>query len=56
VKKGLLSRKYVGLLDHYRELRHQDQYSVEFFTTEEDCKRALETTKRFLSEMKKLVK
>ena len=56
VKKGLLDKKFVDLLDHHRELRHQDQYSVEFFTSEEDCKQALETAEKILSEMKKLLK
>jgi uncharacterized protein (UPF0332 family) len=51
-----LERKYIGLLDHYRELRHQDQYSIEFFSTKEDCERALEMTKKFLFEMKRLFK
>jgi len=37
VDKGLLEEKWVKLLDHYREMRHQDQYSTSFFTTEEEA-------------------
>jgi uncharacterized protein (UPF0332 family) len=54
VKKGLLEQNFVNLLDHHRELRHQDQYSTNFFAVEEDCKKALETVKLFLSEMEKI--
>ena len=55
VKKGLLKRELIELLDHHRELRHQDQYGLEFFASEEDCKQALETAESFFAEMKKLI-
>ncbi len=55
VKPGILEQKYVDLLDHRREIRHQNQYSFNFISTEEDCEQALETTKMFLSEMGKLI-
>ena len=56
VKKGLLNREFVDLLDHHRELRHQDQYSFQFSITKDECQDALETAERFLSEMKSLLK
>ena len=54
VKKGLLEQRFVDLLDHHRELRHQDQYGVNFFAIKEDCEQALESAKIFLSEMDKI--
>ena len=56
VKKGILKQKHINLLDHHRELRHQDQYSFEFFATKEECEQALKTAKEFLTEMNKLLK
>ncbi|MCK4836797.1 MAG: HEPN domain-containing protein [Candidatus Aminicenantes bacterium] len=56
VNKGLLKKEFVGLLDHHRELRHQDQYSFQFSITQDECKNALETADKFLAEMKKLLK
>ncbi|KAA0010502.1 MAG: HEPN domain-containing protein [Thermoplasmata archaeon] len=55
VKKGLLEAKWVDLLDHYRDLRHTSQYSVESFATKEEAENALETAKKFLERMKKLL-
>ena len=55
VKKGMLESKWVELLDHYRDLRHVSQYSVENFATMEEAENALETAKEFLERMKKLL-
>jgi len=55
VKKGLLEIVWVELLDHYRELRHDDQYSTSFFATEEESKKALEKAKEFIERMEKLL-
>ena len=54
VNKGLLEAKWVELLDHYRDLRHTSQYSVESFATKDEAENALETAKEFLERMKKL--
>ncbi len=55
VKKKLLENKWVELLDHYRELRHDSQYDVSFFTSKDEAKTALETAKQFLERMKSLL-
>lgn len=55
VKKNLLESKWVELLDHYRDLRHSDQYSINFFATEEEAEGALKTAKGFAERMRKLL-
>ena len=54
-RKGLLEEKWIKLLDHYREARHDDQYSTSFFITREESERALEFTKQFVEKMKELL-
>jgi len=55
-KKGLLETKWIDLLDYYRDLRHANQYSIESFATKEEAENALDTAKKFLERMKKLLK
>ena len=55
-KKGLLENKWIELLDHYRELRHNDQYSTSFFATKEESESAIEKAKEFVERMEKLLK
>lgn len=55
VKKGKLEEKWIKLLDHYRELRHQDQYAVSFVATKEDAERAISSSKDFFQRISKLV-
>ncbi|HIH97892.1 MAG TPA: HEPN domain-containing protein [Thermoplasmata archaeon] len=55
VKTSLLERKWIELLDHYRELRHEGQYSVSFFATKDEAKSASKTAKEFVERMKKLM-
>jgi len=55
VKKKLLESKWIDLLDHYRELRHNDQYSITFFTTKDEAENALKTAKEFIERMRKLL-
>lgn len=55
VKKKLLESKWINLLDHYRELRHNDQYSITFFTTKDEAENALNTAKEFIERMRKLL-
>jgi uncharacterized protein (UPF0332 family) len=55
VKRGLLENKWIELLDHYRRLRHDDQYSFNFYVTREEAENALEIAKEFAKEMKKLL-
>lgn len=54
VKNGLLERKWIEILDYYRDLRHEDQYSTEFIVSEEEAKRAFKTAGEFVERMKKL--
>ena len=54
VEKGLLERKWVEILDYYREMRHEDQYSTGFVVSEEEAERAFETAEEFVERMKEL--
>ena len=56
VKKKLLESKWVELLDHYRELRHDSQYDISFFTSKDEAESALRTAKQFVDRMKILLK
>lgn len=55
VKKGKLEPKWVDLLDHSREVRHEDQYDLSFFATKQEAEKALRSAGDFLSRIKKLV-
>ena len=55
VKKGKLEQKWVDLLDHIREIRHEDQYNISFFATQEEAEKALHSAIDFLSRMKQLL-
>ncbi len=55
-KRNLLETKWIELLDHYRELRHDDQYSTSFFATEKESGSAMEKAKEFVERMEKLLK
>lgn len=55
VKKGFLELKWVEMLDHFRELRHSDQYSFNFFPSEEEIKEAMEKSKKFVERMDMLL-
>ena len=54
-KKNLLENKWIELLDYYRELRHDDQYSTSFFATKEESESAVEKAKEFVERMEKLL-
>jgi uncharacterized protein (UPF0332 family) len=56
VKKKLLESRWVELLDHYRELRHNDQYSTSFFATKDEAESALKTAKEFIERMRSLLR
>lgn len=56
VKSGKLNRKWIELLDHSREVRHNDQYSLTFFSTKDEAERSLETARNFLVSMEDLFK
>lgn len=51
---GRLEKKWIDLLDHTREVRHESQYDVSFFATGGDAERALDTARLFVERMKAL--
>jgi len=55
IGRGLVEEKWINLLDHYREIRHEDQYSTSFFVTEEEAKNSLQSAQEFVERMKKLL-
>lgn len=55
VKTGKLETKWVELLDLHREIRHDDQYDLSFFSTKEDAEKALQSAGEFLERMKRLL-
>ncbi len=54
VKTGKLDKKWVELLDHSREIRHNDQYDLSFFSTKEETENALKSANDFLAAMDSL--
>ena len=55
VKQGKLEKKWIELLDLNRDIRHDDQYDLSFFSTKEDAEKALKSARSFLDRMKKLL-
>lgn len=55
VKNKKLDMKWVELLDHNREVRHDDQYNLSFFSTEEEAENAFKSAKDFLYTMENLL-
>lgn len=55
VKTGKLEKKWVELLDHHREVRHNDQYDLSFSATQDEAKKAFETAEGFLRRMRDLL-
>jgi len=56
VKTGKLDKKWIELLDHNREVRHDDQYNLSFFSSEDDAEKSLESARDFIQSMEKLFK
>ncbi len=54
VKTGKLDKKWVELLDHSREIRHDDQYDLSFFSTKEEAENALKSANDFFTAMENL--
>jgi len=55
VKTGRLEKKWVELLDHHREIRHNEQYDLSFSSTQKEAEEALKSASDFLEIMKKLL-
>ncbi len=56
VKTGNLDKEWVELLDHSREIRHNDQYDLSFFSTKEEAENALRSANDFFVAMETLFK
>ncbi len=54
-KKKLLDKKWIELLDYYRELRHNSQYDTNFFASGKEAENALKIAKEFLEAIKPLI-
>ena len=54
-KKGLIGDRWIELLDYYRDLRHNDQYSTSFIGTKEDAENALQKAKEFVDRINQLL-
>jgi len=54
-KSGALEKRWIELLDHYREMRHSSQYDINFFTNRQEAENALKNAKKFTDEMKILL-
>jgi len=55
VKSKLLEKSWVELLDHYRELRHEDQYSISFFASINDAENSYKSAYDFCERIVKLL-
>jgi len=55
-RKNKLEKKWIELLDYYRDLRNQDQYRTSFVVEKEEAKRSLESAKKFIERIEKLFK
>lgn len=55
VRKGKLESRWIELLDHSRERRHDDQYDLTFVTTSDEAQQSLQTALDFLDRMRLLL-
>ncbi len=49
-----LEEVWIDLFDHYRELRHRNQYDVDLASTEKEARDALDAASRFFDRIKQL--
>ncbi len=54
VNKKKLEGKWIELLDHHREIRHENQYDLNFFSSDEEAQNAYTSAATFLQRMKQL--
>ena len=54
VNKKKLEKRWVELLDHHREIRHENQYDLNFFSSDEEAQKAYTSAETFLQRMKQL--
>jgi len=54
-KLGKIELKWIELLDRYRDLRHDDEYSVFFFASKKDCEELIKFASGFIEQMEKII-
>ena len=54
VDEEKLEKEWVEILDFYRDIRHSDQYGLDFFVTREETENALKSAKNFVDRMRLL--
>ena len=54
-KQGKLEQKWVDLLDHCREIRHEEQYDLGFFATREDAENQMKSAIKFALRIEQLL-
>ncbi len=55
VEKGILEEKWVNTLDRARNVRHADQYNIDFISTKEDAESMMKMANSFIHRMKSLL-
>ncbi len=55
VETNELEQKWVDALDHLREIRHDDQYSLGFFATPEEAVNSIKSSTDFLERIRTLI-
>jgi len=55
VKTGKLEGEWVELLDRSRELRHEDQYDITYFATEEEARETMNIAFEFVERIERLL-
>ena len=55
VRTGHLDRKWVELLDRFRDMRHDDEYNVFFMATKENCEEIIEFAEEFIKAMENII-
>lgn len=56
MKKGLLEKEWIQLLDFQREQRHDTQYELNYSISQDEAKNSLNTAKKVLERMERLIK
>jgi uncharacterized protein (UPF0332 family) len=52
---GMLEHKWVDMLDYYREMRHDDQYDINFSVIKSEAEEAREAAVSFVGRMSVLL-
>ncbi|MDP2926950.1 MAG: HEPN domain-containing protein [bacterium] len=55
VNAGKLDIKWVGLLDRFRDMRHDDEYNVFFMASKENCEEIMKFADSFIGAMEKIL-